>query len=545
LLKTPDWRKLPLESEAIWRVPGYADEAGAREVDKRLFLGLFGILLATMTSEFNDQVTAIALVDVRGGFSISRDPGTWIQSLYVSAQIVGMAVSPWMLVTFSLRRWTLFSIALCGVSSALIPFSPNIEAIYALRVLQGFSGGLLIPLLMTTALRVFSIPNVRIYGLAVYALTAGFTNGLGASLAALWTEFVDWRFIFFQAVPTTMLAGALVWYGESQDEPHYERFRIFDWRGVLLLVVGFGAFSTMLLQGDRLDWFNSKLICVLALVSALGIPLFLLNEWLHPLPLIKLQLLGRRNIAYGCLALFTFLIVAQAGSTVPLTYLQATQGYRPLQAQLVTLEVALPQLLLLPAVAYVLDFDVDPRFVSLIGLGLMLVSCVGPSFVDYTWNRDQFYFWQVFQMLGQPMVTMSLLELITNDVKGPQEAPFVSALVNTPRGVSEAVAAWLLQLIARWRGSLHSDRIVDQLGQNRFELAQNTASFGVPPTPTNPAGASADVAQALSLAVQQQVTILSIADTYLILGALTALLMVVVVLLPVHTPPPRIVLTRG
>ena len=142
-------------------------------VDRRQFLGLVGILLATMTSEFNDQVTAIALVDVRGGFSISRDPGTWIQSLYVSAEIVGMAVSPWMLVTFSLRRWTLFSIALCGVSSALIPFSPNIEAIYALRLAQGFAGGLLIPLLMTTALRVFSNPNLRLYGLAVYALTAG------------------------------------------------------------------------------------------------------------------------------------------------------------------------------------------------------------------------------------------------------------------------------------------------------------------------------------------------------------------------------------
>ena len=68
-----------------------------------------------MASEFNDQVTAIALVDVRGGFSISRDPGTSIHSLYISAEIVGMAVSPWMLVTFSLRRWTLFSIALCGV----------------------------------------------------------------------------------------------------------------------------------------------------------------------------------------------------------------------------------------------------------------------------------------------------------------------------------------------------------------------------------------------------------------------------------------------
>ncbi|HYA81624.1 MAG TPA: MFS transporter [Methylocystis sp.] len=515
-------------------------------MDKKLLLGLVGILLATMSSEFNDQVTAIALADVRGGFSISRDPGTWIPSLYVSAQIVGMAVSPWMGVTFSLRRWTLFSIALCGVSSGLVPFSPNIEAIYALRLLQGFAGGLLVPLLMTTALRVFSNPKLRLYGLAFYALTAGFTAGLGASLAALWTDLVDdWRFVFFQAVPAMALASALVWYGGEQDELRYERFRILDWRGLLLLAVGFGSFSTMLFQGDRLDWFNSKLICVLALLSALTIPLFLLNEWLHPLPLIKLQLLGRRNIAYGCIALFTFLIIAQAGSTVPLDYLQATQGYRSLQAHLVTLEVALPQLLLLPAVAYLLDFDVDPRLVSLAGLGLILVSCIGASSVDYTWNRDQFYFWQAFQMLGQPMVTMSLLELVTNSVKGPEEAPFVSALINTPRAASLAVAAWLLQLIARWRGNLHSDRIVDQLGQNRFELALNTASFGAPPTPMNPEGAaSPDPLHALSLAVQQQVTVLSIADTYLVLGALTVLLMVVVVLLPVYTPPPRIALAK-
>ena len=68
-----------------------------------------------------------------------------------------------------------------------------------------------------------------------------------------------------------------------------------DWRGALLLVIGTGALSTVLYQGDRLDWFNSSLICVLALVSALAIPLLLVNEWFHPLPLLKLQMLGRRT----------------------------------------------------------------------------------------------------------------------------------------------------------------------------------------------------------------------------------------------------------
>src|ERR1700716_4515493 len=107
-----------------------------------------------MTSEFNDQVTSIALTDVRGALGSSHDSGTWIESLYVSAEIIGMAISPWLLMTFTLRRWTLFAIALCGASSVLIPFSPNIEAIYALRLLQGLPGGVNTPLPLNPALAV-------------------------------------------------------------------------------------------------------------------------------------------------------------------------------------------------------------------------------------------------------------------------------------------------------------------------------------------------------------------------------------------------------
>ena len=115
-------------------------------MDIKPLFGLGGVLIAAMTSEFNDQVTSIALTDIRGALGISHDSGTWIESLYVSAEIIGMAISPWLLMTFTLRRWTLFAIALCGGSSVLIPFSPNIEAIYALRLLQGLAGGLIIPL---------------------------------------------------------------------------------------------------------------------------------------------------------------------------------------------------------------------------------------------------------------------------------------------------------------------------------------------------------------------------------------------------------------
>ena len=512
-------------------------------MELRPLLALGGVLLATMASEFNDQVAAITLVDVRGGLGISHDPGTWIDSLYTSAEIVGMALSPWFLVTFTHRIWTLGVIAACCTFSVLIPLSPNVEAIYALRVLEGLAGGLMVPILMTTALRVLT-PDIRLYGLAVYALTATFTPAIGTTLAAFWIDVLhDWRFVFFEPIPFCALGALLVWFGLPQDPPALERLAIFDWRGLLLLIAGTGALSTMLIQGDRLDWFNSPLISLLALTSAVAIPALLVNEWFHPLPFLKLQLLARRNLAYGALGLFVFLIIAQAGSTVPLRYLEQVQGYRPLQAQVVTLVIAAGQLVMLPAMALALNARwADARVVSVVGMAFMLASCVGSAFVDVTWNREQFYLWQVLQAIGQPMVVMPLLLMATNTVAKKEDAPFTSALVNFPRAVAQATSTWVIDLVDRWRGAFHSVRIVDQLGLVRSRLLQGPGVTPQLPTPFTVDGRprAPGSLSALNGVVQQQVHVLTTADTFLVLGALTACLMVVVCVLPVRTLPPRL-----
>ena len=76
---------------------------------------------------------------------------------------------------------------------------------------------------------------------------------------------------------------------------------------------------------------------------------------------MKPQLLGRRNLACGAMALFIFLIIAQASSTVSLQFLQQVQGYRSSQSSLITLEIILPQIVLLPAVAFLLNFSPHRR----------------------------------------------------------------------------------------------------------------------------------------------------------------------------------------
>ena len=508
----------------------------------KVLVALLGILLATVSAEFNDEVAAVGDGDVFGGLGLSHDPGTWFESVYVSTEVAGMALSPWFLVTFSLRQWALFVLVLNVASSTLIPFCPYSSGLYLLRGLQGLSEGFTIPLLMTTALRALP-PPIRLYGLAIYALSATFTPALASSMAALWTDLVGWQFVFLESIPLCAIAGVLIWYGMPQDPFKLERFRIFDWRGTLLLVIGFGSFTTMLQQGDRLDWFNSNLICTLGLTSLVAVPLFFVNEWFQELPLFKVQLLGRRNLAYGCSALFIFTIMSGSSSTLPDDFLREVQGFRPEQFYLVTLLIACSQLVLLPATAWLLDHRrVDSRVVSFIGLVMILAACVGGSFVTIRWFRGQFYLWQMLQSVGQALVVMPLLMMATNTVQKPDEGPFTSAAVNMPRAVAGAVSTWLFQLIQRWRGGLHYNRLVDQVGGDRWRLIQASAVLPGHPTPLLPNGqpSAPGSLETFQDAITQQAQILTMSDTYLVLAAVTAVLIAILLILPERTLPPRL-----
>jgi len=485
----------------------------------RVVVGLFGVLLAVLCAGLNEAVTKISLNDIRGAMGIGADEGAWLLAVYAAASVSAMAFSPWLATTFSLRRFTLCAIAVFAVLGLLQPYAPNLHSLMLLRIVQGLAAGALPPMLMSVALR-FLPPGIKVYGLACYALTATFGPNLGTPLAGLWTEYVGWQWAFWQIILPSQLAMACVAWGLPQDPLRLERFKQFNWRGVLLGLPALSCIVLGLSLGDRWGWLDSPLICWLLGGGLLLLLLFMYNEWSEPVPFFQLRMLSRRNLSFALLTLAGVLIVLSGLGSIPSAYLAQIQGYRPAQSSPLMLLVAMPQLIALPLTAALCNIRaVDCRWVLALGLGMLALSCVGSSQLTSQWIRNDFYGFYLLQVFGQPMAVLPLLMLSTNGMS-PQEGPFASAWFNTVKGLAAVIAAGLLEAVGTLRRHFHSNHLVDSLG-NAPLLDDRTAG--------------------LAQRVHQQALVLTSADLYLLLACVAVILICLIPFAPTRVYPPRAV----
>lgn len=485
----------------------------------RPMAGLLGIFLAAMMAGLNNRVGALALVDVRGALGFGLDDASWLSTAYTAGELIAMPFAAWFAITLSVRRFHLWMVGTCAVLAVLLPFVKDLNLLLCLRFLQGISSGTLIPILMMAALK-FLPPHIRLHGLALYAMTATFAPNLAIWLAGQWTDhFFDWRWVYWQIVPVAVVAGLLVNWGLPREAIQTERFRQANWLGMAVGVPALGLITAALDQGVRLDWFNSPLITVALLAGFVLLFVYLLTEWYHPSPFLKLQMLGRRNLRLGCTLFVLLLLVLLSGSLAPAGYLGQVQDYRSMQTAPIGLIVALPQLVLGSVVAlFLYQKWIDARLVFAFGLALIALACLSGSQLTADWNREQFVVAQALQAVGQPMAVVAMLFLMTSVVQ-PQEGPYIAGTINALRALGSLLGAAVVGQFTTVRARFHAEMLLDHAGLVSSSL----------PNPPEPS-------QLMSM-IGQQSLVLSTADAYRVLGVL-ALLMIPLVLRMTYIPAP-------
>src|ERR1700722_13849557 len=484
---------------------------------------VLGALLGAFMAVLNIQITNASLLYIEGGIGTGVDNGAWITTAYLIGEIIVIPLTDYLSRVFSFRRYLIVNTVLFLGFSISCAFAQNLGQMIVLRGLQGFSGGVLIPMAFTLVLTKLPRPQQPI-GLALFALTATFGPAIGPTVGGYLTETYGWQYIFFVNLVPGAVMVIVLWLTLEREPMRLSLLAQGDWTGIGAMAIGLAALQTVLDEGNKDDWFDSVLIVRLALVAAVFLALFVWIELRSASPAVNLRLLGRRNFGFGTLA--NVLVGFALYGTVYILpqYLGQVFGYNAEQIGFVLAWTGLPQLVIIPFVPWLMG-RVDARLIAMSGLCVFAVSCFMNAYMSPDYAGDQLLVPNIVRSIGQAVVLTPLTAIAMAGIARASSAA-ASGVFNMLRNLGGAFGTAILATIVTKREQFHSNVIGsdvtlfrDSVRERLNDLTAYFVSHGV----SDPATAQREAIVALGNSVRKQAMIMGYADTFTVLGVLLLL----------------------
>ncbi|QOZ55230.1 MDR family MFS transporter [Bradyrhizobium sp. CCBAU 53338] len=487
-------------------------------VSAKTWIAVIGATLGAFMAVLNIQIVNASLADIQGAIGAGIDDGGWISTSYLIAEIVVIPLSGWLAQVFSIRIYLLTNAILFLLLSAACALAQDLPQMIVLRAVQGFTGGVLIPMAFTLIITLLPRAKQPV-GLALFALSATFAPAIGPTIGGYLTENFGWQYIFYVNLAPGAIMVGMLWYALDSKPMKLTLLRDGDWAGIITMAIGLSALQTVLEEGNKDDWFGSPFIVKLSVIAVVSLTAFLIIELTVKKPLLNLRLLVRRNFGFGMLANF-LLGVALYGSVFILPqYLSRIQGYNAEQIGTVLAWTGLPQLVLIPLVPCLMQ-RFDARIIIGIGFVLFAGSNFMNIFMTSDYAADQLLWPNVVRAIGQALVMAPLSAVATAGIEA-ENAGSASGLFNMMRNLGGAVGIALLQTVLTKREQYHSNVLMqsvsafEQATRTRLEqLTQYFINHGV----LDRADAAHRAYVAIGHVVQKQAYILAFSDTFYLLG---------------------------
>jgi MFS transporter, DHA2 family, multidrug resistance protein len=488
------------------------------KVSLKTWIAVGGSIIGAFMAVLNIQVTNSSLPDIEGGIGTGGVNGTWISTAYLIGEIIVIPMTDFLSRVFSVRRYLIVNTVLFLLFSAACGQAHSLSEMIALRALQGFAGGVLIPLSFTLIVSMLP-PAKRPMGLAGFAVTATFAPAIGPTIGGWLTDNYGWQTIFYMnLVPGAVMLAALV-YALPRAPMQLGLLRRGDWSGIALMAIGLAAFQTVLDDGNTYDWFGSPLIVRLSLVAAIALGLFIVVELVREEPLVNLRLLARRNFGLGTLGNFLLGFALYGSSYLLPQYLAVAQGFDAQQSGEVMAWTGIPQLLIIPLVPLLMK-RVDARLLVGIGVTIFAISCFMNLHIDQDYAAPQLFVPDVVRALGQAVVLTPLSAIAMIGIL-PKDAGAASGLFNMLRNLGGAIGVAAVETFFTQREKYHSFVINAKVSllqpatQERLHsLQQNFMARGV----ADPTAAMHQAVIAVGNTIRAQATLMGYADCFGLIG---------------------------
>lgn len=333
----------------------------------RVFAGFAAMCLGMFMAILDVQIVATSLPVIQGALNISPDQMSWIQTAYLIAEVVAIPLTGVLMRMLGLRLLFVIGVSIFTAASVMCAASTAFGELLAWRVVQGVSGGTLIPAVFAA---VFLLFPFRQQGLAttLAGVTAVLAPTVGPIIGGWITQTYSWHWLFLiNLVPGILaaLGGALLL---RRDRADFRVLREFDFLALILLASGLAALQIALKEGPQRGWTSVPVGGLLAWAILAG-TLLARRLGAASKPLIDLKLFADRNFAIGS-ALSFALGVGLFGSVYLMpVFLAYVRGHNALEIGTVMLVTGAAQLATAP-IAVALERRIDARLLSAFGFAL-------------------------------------------------------------------------------------------------------------------------------------------------------------------------------
>jgi EmrB/QacA subfamily drug resistance transporter len=319
-------------------------EASER-IERHVWLICGVVILGSAMSILDTTIINVALDTLSRELHSTISQIQWVVTGYMLALAAVIPLSGWAAERFGSRRMYVISLILFTAGSALCGLSTSTTELVIFRVLQGFGGGMIMPLGMMMMAGAAG-PQRMGRVMSIVSMPMMLAPILGPTIGGLIVQNMSWRWIFYVNVPIGVIAVIaalrLLPHGRSGSP------RTLDFRGFALATIGLPLFTYGLAEVGSTGSFTSPKVLLPGLAGLALIAVFILRALRVPNPLLNLRLYKRPTFSTASAATF-FLGAAMFGGMILLPlYLQNVRHLSVVDTGLLNAPQGLGMALMMP-----------------------------------------------------------------------------------------------------------------------------------------------------------------------------------------------------
>ncbi len=294
-------------------------------------LGIVSFALFMVT--LDNLVVGVALPSIRVDLGASLESLEWTVNAYTLAYAVLLLPAAAIGDRFGRRRMFMLGLALFTLASLAAALAPSIDALVALRAVQGFGAAIVTPLTLTLLAEAFP-GEKRGLALGIWSGVSGLGVALGPVVGgAVIDGFGSWQWIFGINAPIGIVVILLAKWRLSESRGELRRL---DLPGLALVAFGLFGLTYAVVRGQAVGW-GTPAILVPGIGGILLLVAFIAWEARTPQPMLPLRFFRSRGFNSTNIVSFA-MFFGVFGSIFYLSqFFQTAQGYSPFEAGIRTL----------------------------------------------------------------------------------------------------------------------------------------------------------------------------------------------------------------